>query len=118
MSLSVTIIVVFQNVVTVEGGVFVGRYTFAGGASTTRRYIKDGRLVVVSGCLPPPPPIFFQQLHRPTEISLMVISGHFPWGKPAATESRYPTYSARSEFQCFHNSLNSNVNYRIFNVCV
>ena len=70
MSLSVTIIVVFQNVVTVEGGVFVGRYTFAGGASTTRRYIKDGRLVVVSGCLPPPPPFFFNNYIVPLRFLL------------------------------------------------
>ena len=42
--------------------------------------------------------------------------GCFPWGKPAATESRYPTYCACWVFQCFHNPPNSGMDYRIFNM--
>ena len=40
----------------------------------------------------------------------------FPRGKPAATESRYPTYGACCVFECFHSIPNSNLDYRIFNV--
>ena len=40
----------------------------------------------------------------------------FPQGKPAATESRYPTYGARWVFKRFHNPLNSGMDYRIFHV--
>ena len=43
-------------------------------------------------------------------------SGRFPRGKPAATESRYPTYSACWVFQWFHNPPNSGMDTRIFNV--
>ena len=34
-------------------------------------------------------------------------SGCLPWGKLAATESRYPTYRACRVFYCFHNPPNS-----------
>ena len=44
------------------------------------------------------------------------ISGCFPQGKPAATESRYPTYNACMVFECFHNPPDSDTDYRIFNV--
>ena len=43
-------------------------------------------------------------------------SGCFPQGKPAVTESRYPTCGARWVFSCFHNPPNSDMGYRIFNV--
>ena len=43
-------------------------------------------------------------------------SGCFLRGKPAATESRYPTYGACRVFQCFHNPPNSDMYYGIFNV--
>ena len=49
-------------------------------------------------------------------ISSMGNSGCFPRGKPAATESRYPTYDACWVFYCFHNPPNSDMDYRIFNV--
>ena len=39
--------------------------------------------------------------------------GCFPWGKPAATESRYPTYSASQVYKCFHNPLASDMDFRI-----
>ena len=38
--------------------------------------------------------ILFLQLHCPTRISPMGCSACFPRGKPAATGSRYPCYSA------------------------
>ena len=44
-------------------------------------------------------------------------SGCILRGKPAATESRYPTYCACWMFKCFHNPPNSDMDYRIFNVC-
>ena len=37
---------------------------------------------------------FLLQHYRPTEISSTGNSGHLPWGKPAATVSHYPSYSA------------------------
>ena len=40
----------------------------------------------------------------------------FPGSKPAVTKSCYPTYDAYWVFQCFHNPLNSDMDYRIFNV--
>ena len=40
----------------------------------------------------------------------------FPRGKPAATESRYPTYNTCWVFQCFHNPPNSDMGDGIFNV--
>ena len=46
----------------------------------------------------------------------MENSGCFPRGKPAATESRYPTYGAYWVFYCFHNPPNSDMHNRIFNV--
>ena len=53
----------------------------------------------------------------PTGFLPWEILGCFPWRKTAATESRYPTYSACWVFQCFHNPPNSDVDYRIFNAC-
>ena len=38
--------------------------------------------------------------------------------KPAATELHYTMYGACWVFQCFHNPSNSDVDYRIFNVCM
>ena len=52
----------------------------------------------------------------PIGISPVGKSGRFPRGKPAATESRYPTYGACSVFECFHNPPNSDMDYRILNV--
>ena len=46
----------------------------------------------------------------------MENSDCFPLGKPAATVSRYPIYSAYWVLQCFHSPPNSYMNYRIFNV--
>ena len=40
----------------------------------------------------------------------------FPGGKPAATKSRYPIYSACWVLQCFHNPPNYNINNGIFYV--
>ena len=45
--------------------------------------------------------------------------GFLPWeirGKPAATESRYPTCCACRVSECFHNPPNSDMGYGIFNV--
>ena len=58
----------------------------------------------------------FLQPCCPNEISPTGNSGCVPRGKPAATESRYPTYCAYWVFECFHNPPNSDMNYRIFNV--
>ena len=63
-----------------------------------------------------PTHFFFLQLYSPTEISSWEIWVALPWEKPAATESRYPTYGACQVFQCFHNPPNSDMDYRIFNV--
>ena len=43
--------------------------------------------------------------------------GCFLHGKPAATESRCPTYGACWVFWCFHKPLNSDMDCRIFNMC-
>ena len=51
---------------------------------------------------------------RPIWISPMGNSGRLLRGKPAATESRYPTYGACWMFGCFHNPPNSDMDYRIF----
>ena len=59
---------------------------------------------------------FFLRLYCPSGISPIGISGCFPRGKPAATESCYPTYCACSMFWCFYNPPNSDMTYRIFNV--
>ena len=59
----------------------------------------------------------FLQLYCPNGITPMGNSGCSPQGKPAATESRYPAYSARLVFQCNHNAPNSGMDYRIFNLC-
>ena len=56
------------------------------------------------------------QLFCPSGISPMGNSGCLPWGKPAATESHYPTSGACWVFQCFHNPSNSDTDYGIFNV--
>ena len=47
-------------------------------------------------------------------ISALGNSGHFPRGKPVATESHYQTYGACWVFLCFHTPPNSDVDYRIF----
>ena len=57
------------------------------------------------------------QLYCPNGISPMGNSGCFPWEKPAMTESRYSTYCACWVFQCFYNPPNSDMDYRIFNLC-
>ena len=44
------------------------------------------------------------------------FSGCFLRGKPAATESRYPTYDACWLFQCVHNPPKFDTDYRILNV--
>ena len=56
-------------------------------------------------------------LYCPNRISPMGNSGCFPWEKPAMTESRYSTYCACWVFQCFYNPPNSDMDYRIFNLC-
>ena len=56
------------------------------------------------------------QLYCPSGYSPMENSGCFPRGKPAATESRYPSYGACLMFQCFHNSPKSDMDYEIFSV--
>ena len=43
-------------------------------------------------------------------------SGCLAQGKPAAAESRYPPHGACWEFQCFHNTPNSDMDCRIFDV--
>ena len=55
------------------------------------------------------------QLYCPSGISPIENSGCLPCGKPAATESRYPTYGACWVFKCFHNPSNSDMDSRIFN---
>ena len=57
------------------------------------------------------------QLYGSNKISPMGNSGCLPKRKPAATELCYPTYSACWEFKHFHDPLNSDVDYGIFNVC-
>ena len=55
----------------------------------------------------------------PMGISPMGNSGRFPQGKPAATESRYPTltnFSACWDFSRFHNPQKSKMDYMIFNM--
>ena len=59
---------------------------------------------------------YFLQLHCPDGIFPTGHSVCFPRGKPAATESRYPTYCACWVFLCCHNPPNSDMDYRIFNV--
>ena len=44
---------------------------------------------------------FFFLLYCPNRFSPIGISGCLPWGKPAATESRYPTYGACWMFLVF-----------------
>ena len=56
------------------------------------------------------------QLYCPSGISLVENSGCLPRGKPAATESRYPTYGACLVFECFRNPPNADMEYGIFNV--
>ena len=51
----------------------------------------------------------------PIGISPTENSDRFSQGKPAATESRYPTYGACWVFGCFHNPPKSNMDYGIFN---
>ena len=54
----------------------------------------DGPIVKDSGFLTFFFFFYFLRLHRPNGIYPMENSGCFPLGKPAATKSRYPTYSA------------------------
>ena len=61
---------------------------------------------------------FFFYIFYDCAISPIGISGYHPWGKPDATESRYPTYGACWVFECFHNLPNSDMDYGIFNVRV
>ena len=56
------------------------------------------------------------QPYCPNGISPMWNSACIPRGKPAATESRYPTYGACWVFCCFFNPPNSEMDYGIFNV--
>ena len=56
------------------------------------------------------------QLYCPNGISPMGNSGCLPQGKPAATESCYPTYFACWVFKCFHYPPNSDMDHGIFNV--
>ena len=58
----------------------------------------------------------FLQLYCSTGISPMKTSGCFSWGKPALTESHHPIYGACWVLKCFHNPLNSDMDYGIFNV--
>ena len=75
---------------------------------------------------------FFNQTMTTTKVVVMlpfffsnciVQLGFSPWkircfclGKPAATESYYPTYGACWVFQCFHNPPKSGMDNRIFKV--
>ena len=58
---------------------------------------------------------FFLQLYCPNGISPMGKSGCFPHGKPAAIVA-LPNLLCMLGFLCFHNSPNSDMDYRIFNV--
>ena len=60
--------------------------------------------------------IILYKMYYPNGISPMRNLACFLWGKPAATESRYPTFSACWVFQCFQNPPNSDMDYRIFNM--
>ena len=55
-------------------------------------------------------------MYCPSGISPMGNLGCFPQGKPAATESRYPTYCACWVFWCFHNPPHSDFDCGFFNV--
>ena len=60
--------------------------------------------------------LYSLQLYCPNWVSPVGNSGYFSLGKPAATESRYPTYGACWMFYCFHNPPSSDMDYGIFNV--
>ena len=60
--------------------------------------------------------LLFLQLNCPSGISPMGNLGCLPRGKPAATESRYPTYRVSGCFSVFYNPPNSDMDCRIFNV--
>ena len=60
--------------------------------------------------------LYFLQLYCPDGIFPMGNSGCLLRGKPAATGSRYPTYSPCSVFECFLNPPNSDMDYGIFNM--
>ena len=65
------------------------------------------------------PPLFFfffLQLYFSVWISPMGNLDCFPQGKPAATESCYPTNCVCWVLWCFHDPLNSNMDYRIINM--
>ena len=61
---------------------------------------------------------YFDCLHLycPNWVSPMGNSACFPRWKPAAIQSRYPTYGACRVFGCFHNPQNSGMDYGIFSV--
>ena len=56
------------------------------------------------------------QLYCPNGISPKGNSGCLPQGKPAATESLYPTYGACWVFSRLYILSNSDVDYTVFNV--
>ena len=60
--------------------------------------------------------LFFLTTVLSRGISPIGNSGCFPRGKPAATESRFPTFCACWVFQCFFHQTNSDMDYGIFNV--
>ena len=57
---------------------------------------------------------YFLRLYCPNGISPMGNSGCLPLGKPAATESRYPSYGACWVFVVF--PPNSDMDYGVFNL--
>ena len=64
----------------------------------------------------PPLFFFFLQIYFYVWISPMGNLDCFPQGKPAATESCYPTNCVCWVLWCFHDPLNSNMDYRIINM--
>ena len=60
--------------------------------------------------------LFFYNCIVPFGITPMGILSCPPQGKPAATESCYPTYGVCWVFQCFHNPPNSDTDMGIFNM--
>ena len=59
---------------------------------------------------------FFKQLYCRNGIPPLGNSVCFPQGKPAVTESRYPTYGLWWVFLWFRNLLNFDMDYKICNV--
>ena len=84
--------IMFQNTFQLEGDVLIGEHIFHGVSTTSRRYVKDGRLVIVSG-YPPPPFFFFSsslQLYCPTEIFPIGNLGRFCRGKISCNSVALP----------------------------